>query len=189
MKKQNIIINRRWTFIVGEDISDKEDILIAKYLTEDVYGNTIFSNKDFFNMPVNDDFDGIVLVKNIDENLHPKLQYELPKTFSAILPNARFVVTTNSPICILGTPEKPICLKVVRSNDKVKVERWDTKMDLENMTPNLVLSSPLFDFQHIIPRYHKDGLNLRTEDMYDKMLRNKQEDEEIAKIDLPNKLF
>jgi hypothetical protein len=48
------------------------------------------------------DLRGIVLIDEIDAHLHPKYQYELPNLLSEIFPKVQFIVTTHSPLPILG---------------------------------------------------------------------------------------
>ncbi|HNL07214.1 MAG TPA: hypothetical protein PKH93_06525, partial [Chitinophagales bacterium] len=49
-------------------------------------------------------------------------------------------------------------------------------IDLPNMTPNLILSSPLLGFTDIIPNSNTNLNELRTEDTYQQLLREQEID-------------
>ncbi len=128
---------------------------------------------------------GIVIIDEFDLHLHPKRQWELPYLLSEVFPDIQFIASTHSVIPILGTAKKPVCFEVTRNEkDGIQLKRWDNEIDIENLTPNLIFSSPLFDYQNIIPRYNKDKSKVGTEDAYDKRFRNQNIDEFIEKFDL-----
>ncbi len=137
-----------------------------------------------------DDLKGIVIIDEFDLHLHPKWQWEMPKLLSEVFPSVQFIVSTHSVIPVLGAPEKPVCFNVTRPDKQgIQMERWDDKIDIENLTPNLLFSSPLFDYQNIIPRYNKDKSKVGIEDIYDKKIRNQKIEDVLNKIDLPDNLF
>ena len=101
------------------------------------------------------DLKGIVLIDEIDAHLHPKYQYELPKLLSDVFPKVQFIVTTHSPIPILGLPEnnKPVVLTVERSKEKgITIDRKDDDFDIRKLNPMMLLTSPIFNFHAVLAR-------------------------------------
>jgi predicted ATP-binding protein involved in virulence len=118
---------------------------------------------------------GIVLIDEIDAHLHPKYQYELPNLLSKVFPKVQFIVTTHSPIPILGLPEdnKPVILTVERSPEQgITVDRKDDDFDIRQLTPLTMLTSPIFGFQTLFARGAKVE-NIIASDNF----------EDVAKID------
>ena len=106
-----------------------------------------------------DDIVGVVLIDEIDANLHPKYQYELPKLLCDAFPKVQFIVSTHSPIPLLGLPEKDslgndvhaAIFKVSRTEKEgIKAERLD--VPFRYLLPNSLYSSPIFGFSDIVPR-------------------------------------
>jgi hypothetical protein len=48
---------------------------------------------------------GIVLIDEIEQHLHPKLQREILKRLHDKFPHVQFIVTTHSPLCVSGTAD------------------------------------------------------------------------------------
>lgn len=102
-----------------------------------------------------DDLKGIVLIDEIDAHLHPKYQYELPYLLSKVFPKVQFIVTTHSPIPILGLPKniKPVVLTVERNlEDGITIDRKDDDFDIRKLNPEALLTSPIFNFQTLFAR-------------------------------------
>lgn len=117
-----------------------------------------------------EDISGIVLIDELDAHLHPKYQYELPKLLSDVFPNIQFIVTTHSPIPILGLPEdnKPVILTVERSPEKgITIDRKDDDFDIRQLNPEALLTSPIFNFQTIFARGAKPENIIPTSDFND----------------------
>jgi predicted ATP-binding protein involved in virulence len=92
------------------------------------------------------DFCGIVLIDELDLHLHPKWQRKLPKLLSNVFPNIQFIASTHSVIPFLGAPENSVFLKVNRSQAQgITIARID--IDISNLLPNSLLTSPLFDLE------------------------------------------
>ena len=101
------------------------------------------------------DLKGIVLIDEIDAHLHPKYQYELPKLLSDAFPKVQFIVTTHSPIPILGLPEnnKPVVLTVERNSETgITIDRKDDDFDIRQLNPMMLLTSPIFNFHAVLAR-------------------------------------
>lgn len=125
----------------------------------------------------------IVLIDEFDAHLHPKWQYILPKSLSEIFPNVQFIVSTHSPIPLLGSPKNSTFLKVNRNIEQgIYIENW-SDIEIKNLTPNTVFSSPMFDLESLIASSNEDLEELRTEDTYSKILENKEIEKQISELD------
>lgn len=122
------------------------------------------------------DLEGIVIIDELDLHLHPKWQKALPGLLSKVFPKVQFIASTHSPIPFLGAPAGSIFLKVERNlSDGIYVE--EVKVPMEDLTPNLILSSPIFGFSEIFPITHDANGYIRTEDLYqDMVLTDRVED-------------
>lgn len=119
---------------------------------------------------------GIVLIDEIDLHLHPKLQKQLIGQFSKVFPKIQFIVSTHSPIPLLGAESNSVILKVNRTEAKgIQVEH--VKVDLKNLTPNLVLTSGIFDMEDFISVQNENINDVRTEDSMTEM----EENDKVAK--------
>jgi predicted ATP-binding protein involved in virulence len=108
----------------------------------------------------------IILIDELDAHLHPKWQRRLPQILTTVFPNVQFVVSTHSPIPLLGAPKNSAFLKVTRNSEEgIKIENLDY-VEVRNLTPNTILTSPIFDFEDFIPENDNDFLNLSVEDLY-----------------------
>ncbi len=128
------------------------------------------------------DLSGIVLIDELELHLHPKWQKALPSLLSEIFPQVQFIVSTHSPIPLLGAPENSVFLKVNRTKEEgITLQRLeDAEEDISNWLPNIILSSPLFGLTEIYPTSHKKEERIRTEDSYDEKVES---DERRKRID------
>ncbi|WP_299152267.1 AAA family ATPase [uncultured Christiangramia sp.] len=118
---------------------------------------------------------GIVIIDEIDIHLHPKFQKHLIEQLTQAFPNIQFIVTTHSPIPLLGAPETSMICVVERDNEAgVKIRRLDEVLPIENMMPNNLLSSPIFGLKDLFPNTHSKEKKIRTEDSYEDILKNDQ---------------
>lgn len=125
---------------------------------------------------------GIVLIDELENHLHPKWQYQLPTLLSKVFPNIQFIAATHSVIPILGAPKNSVFLKLDRSKAKgITVERID--IDVANLLPNSILTSPIFDMDTIRPIANEDVGKLRTEDTYDEVIANDAIDKQLRELD------
>ncbi|GAB3791857.1 hypothetical protein GCM10028819_01000 [Spirosoma humi] len=125
---------------------------------------------------------GIVLIDELENHLHPKWQYQLPTLLSKVFPNIQFIAATHSVIPILGAPKNSVFLKLDRSKEKgITVERID--IDVANLLPNSILTSPIFDMDTIRPIANEDIGKLRTEDTYDEVVANNAIDKQLRELD------
>ncbi len=109
------------------------------------------------------ELEGIVLIDELDLHFHPNIQRELPSLLSEVFPKIQFIATTHSPIPILGAPEGSVFLTVRRNREEgITVHR--IHLDVSDLTPNLILTSPIFGFDNIFAETFKERQRIRTED-------------------------
>jgi len=141
------------------------------------------------------DFCGIVLIDELDLHLHPKWQRKLPKLLSNVFPKVQFIASTHSVIPFLGAPENSVFLKVNRSQEQgITIARIN--IDISNLLPNSLLTSPLFDLEgkDIKPENNRRLTDVRTEETYDEVKLNDEiraslKAFEKSKDDFPDDLF
>lgn len=107
-------------------------------------------------------FQGIVLIDEIDLHLHPKAQKELVKNLASIFPGIQFIVSTHSPIPFLGAPKNSVIYKVSHEGNN-SLKRMDDKIMFSELLPNSFLTSPIFGMESII---NENSDSYRTEDSY-----------------------
>lgn len=131
------------------------------------------------------DFEGIVLIDELDLHLHPIWQRQLPALLSRAFPKVQFIASTHSLIPILGAPKGSIFLKVNRTQEEgITVEQL--QIDVSTLLPNSILTSPIFGFQDIFPESFDDAKQrIRTETTYEGLVLNDVLDKEL--LDLARK--
>ena len=130
------------------------------------------------------DIEGIVIIDEFDANLHPKYQYELPNLLSKAFPKVQFIVSTHSPIPLLGLPKdvKTAIFKVNRTvEDGITVNKLDDDIPFRQMLPNSLLSSPIFGFETIFSR-DEAPTNIITEDNWDEIEDVREIQQEILNL-------
>lgn len=131
---------------------------------------------------------GIVIIDEIDLHLHPKLQKQLVGQFSKVFPKIQFIVSTHSPIPLLGTASNTVILKVSRTEaEGVQIE--NIKIDLKNLTPNLVLTSGIFDMEDFVSVQNEDISEVRTEDSFEEMQKNDMVEQYLKDFEKSNRNF
>jgi predicted ATP-binding protein involved in virulence len=126
---------------------------------------------------------GIVLIDEIDIHLHPGWQRKLPHILHEYFPDVQFIVTTHSPIPLLGAPKNSRIFVIKRIHKQgVVAERLDNQLDLGNMLPNTILTSPIFGMQDIIPESNINLEELSTERSYKQVQANRKIREELKAI-------
>jgi len=123
---------------------------------------------------------GIVIIDELDLHLHPKWQRKLPELLSLVFPKVQFIVSIHSPIPLLGAPVNSIFFKVTRNKDDgIQVEHLDIK--IQNLLPNSILTSPIFDMDEITQVNNESLDEVRTEDIYSKIIENDKIQEQLEK--------
>ena len=124
---------------------------------------------------------GIVLIDELENHLHPRWQVEFPKLLSETFPKVQFIASTHSVLPFLGAPKGSIFLKVTRDETEgTKVERLD--IDVANLLPNALLTSPLFDLDSILPEQNENFASVHTDDDYKEILRQKEREEQLRQF-------
>ena len=121
------------------------------------------------------DLQGIVLIDELELHLHPTYQKLLPEVLTTQFPNLQFIVSTHSPIPLLGIPKDAgvVLLHVSRTEETgIIVEQLN--VDFSVLTPNAILSSPIFGFKDLIPESKPDDRMVRSEDTYEAVQDDQQ---------------
>lgn len=123
---------------------------------------------------------GIVIIDEFDLHLHPKWQRRFTELLTQFFPYIQFIVSTHSPIPLLGAPENSVFLKVARQ-EHIVIEEL-SYIEVHNLTPNTILTSPLFDFEELIAESNISLNDLRSENDYKEVVFNKLLDKKLEEI-------
>lgn len=124
------------------------------------------------------DLEGIVIIDEVELHLHPKYQKLFVQKLTKLFPKIQFIASTHSPIPLLGAPPETVILHVTRTEERgIEVEKLD--IDFSVLTPNAILTSPIFGFQELIPESKPDSTMVRSEQTYQEVLFNEQLDKQI----------
>jgi len=127
------------------------------------------------------DLAGIVLIDELEAHLHPKWQKEFPKILCEIFPKVQFIVTTHSAVCLLGMPENTVFFKVKHSETEgTQLERL--QLDIKNLLPNQILTSPIFELASIKSVANTDLKEVRLEDDYQEIIKRDEVRQNIAQL-------
>jgi predicted ATP-binding protein involved in virulence len=96
------------------------------------------------------ELEGIVIIDEIDIHLHAKWQREFVIRLSRMFPKIQFIASTHSPIPLLGAPPETIILNVEKETKKEGIVVKRLQIDVAELTPNTILTSPIFNFDWII---------------------------------------
>jgi predicted ATPase len=131
---------------------------------------------------------GIVIIDELDLHWHPKLQKQIPQLFSMVFPKIQFIVSTHSPIPLLGAPHNSVILKVTRTKEEgIQVER--VPVELKYLTPNLILTSGIFDMDDVLSVENDDITKTRTEDSFEEMKHNDEVEQYLAEFEASTRQF
>jgi len=134
------------------------DIIIRLFIMPDKYENI-------------SDISGIVIIDEFENHLHPKWQKDFVKKLTNLFPNIQFIVSTHSPIPLLGAPNNSLIIKVDRNKDEgITAKILD--VDFSVLLPNSILSSPIFNFTNLIAQSHTNDKFVETYDDYSKIKVN-----------------
>jgi predicted ATP-binding protein involved in virulence len=115
------------------------------------------------------DFEGIVIIDELDLHLHPKWLWRLPGILSNVFPKIQFIASTHSEISLLGAPKESVFLKVTRTQKQgIQVQRLS--IDIKNLLSHHLLTSPIFDMEEESIQAGNDKLSdVRTEGSFKKI--------------------
>ncbi len=125
------------------------------------------------------DIEGIVLIDEFDNHLHPKWQRMLVEKLTKLFPKVQFIVSTHSPIPFLGAPKNSVFIKVDRNKkDGITAEIID--IDISTLSPNSILTSPVFGFDALTPNMHEGNKITFAGDDYNKKIDNERIEKEFG---------
>lgn len=127
------------------------------------------------------DLAGIVLIDEIEAHLHPKWQKEFPRILATTFPKVQFIVTTHSAITFLGLPTNSLLFHVKRDEKKgTQIEQMD--LDIKNLLPNQILTSPLFDLENLRHIENEGIETLHVEETFDEIIKRKESKELLKNL-------
>jgi len=88
------------------------------------------------------EYQGIVLIDEVELHLHPKWKYRFVKSLRDTFPLIQFIFTTHSPTVILGASKEAVFYKIYKENGEVCIS---DQIKNKGYTNNTLISSPLFD--------------------------------------------
>lgn len=123
---------------------------------------------------------GVVFIDEIDIHLHPNFQKHFVQQLTEAFPKVQFIVSTHSPIPLLGAPKNSVICVVKRNVEKgTYLERVDDKIYLEELLPNSILTSPIFGMSDITNNELDKNEQIRTEDSFREIKINDLLEKEI----------
>jgi len=140
------------------------------------------------------EIEGIVIIDEFDNHLHPKWQRMLVEKLTNLFPKVQFIVSTHSPIPLLGAPpERTVILNVNRTKVKgITVRRLEKlEKELKYLLPNQLLTSDIFGLEEIENVYLDDNEldKVPIEDKYDDIEKNKALMEDLERRANNKELF
>ena len=107
---------------------------------------------------------GVVLIDEIGLHLHPKWQLSIVQKLRRLFPNIQFIMTTHSPIILLGAGEDALFYRVFREKGHTYVSESYRRKDMDGMMLNTLVTSSLFDMESAAMK--GSGANVDTSDTY-----------------------
>jgi len=137
---------------------------------------------------------GIVIIDEIDIHLHAKWQRLLVEKLTEIFPNVQFIVSTHSPIPLLGAPpERTVILNINRTKEDGITARRLEKLEKEfkYLLPNQLLTSSIFGLDEIEhSNLTKEELDeIPVEDKYEEIEENRKMMDELKELSINKELF
>jgi hypothetical protein len=71
---------------------------------------------------------------------------------------------------LLGAPKESLFISISR-NVKNGIHAEVLDLNISNLLPNSILSSPIFDFENLIPQNHDQSKKVRTENSYEEIIK------------------
>lgn len=107
---------------------------------------------------------GVVLIDEICLHLHPKLQLNIVQKLRRLFPNIQFIMTTHSPVILLGAGKDALFYRVFREKGHTYVSEQYKRKDMDDMMLNTLVTSSLFDLESAA--MNGSGTNVDTSDTY-----------------------
>lgn len=128
------------------------------------------------------ELNGIVIIDEIEQHLHPKWQKQIIKLLSQQFPKVQFITSTHSSLCVIGTTdlEDSECCIAFLSQDEDSVSTTFTTPPRNKRADQVLTSSYLFDLDTASDNAVKEAIQ-KYYRLY-KRDRNKIEEEELQKL-------
>lgn len=95
-------------------------------------------NENVFELP------GVVMIDEICQHLHPRWQRTIVKKLRKLFPNFQFVMTTHSPVIVLGASDDAIFYRVIREQGNTSVSEPYYRSTMNDWMLNTLITSSLF---------------------------------------------
>ena len=137
-----------------EQLSEGYKIVIA--MVADLAARMAEANPDMEN-PLNTS--GIVLIDEVDLHLHPRWQREILIQLTGVFPNLQFIVSTHSPVIVVGAAEIAQVVNLNTINDDENLHQNDIQVS----NVGQVLLSDLFGLKYLYSPEWDSKINERDE--------------------------
>ena len=88
---------------------------------------------------------GVVLIDEIDQHLHPRWQLKIVQKLRKLFPNIQFIMTTHSPVIVLGSSDDAVFFRVERQEGSTTVSEPYYRSSMDKMMLNTLITSSLFN--------------------------------------------
>ena len=105
---------------------------------------------------------GVVLIDEIDQHLHPRWQLTIVQKLRYLFPNIQFIMTTHSPVIVLGSSNDAVFFRVERQEGSTTVSEPYYRSSMDKMMLNTLITSSLFNLNTAAMR--SDTLDSDTSD-------------------------
>lgn len=95
-------------------------------------------NENVFEQP------GVVMIDEICQHLHPRWQRTIVKKLRKLFPNIQFIMTTHSPVIVLGASNDAIFYRVIREQGNTSVSEPYYRSSMNDWMLNTLITSSLF---------------------------------------------
>lgn len=95
-------------------------------------------NENVFEQP------GVVMIDEICQHLHPRWQRTIVKKLRKLFPKMQFIMTTHSPVIVLGASEDAIFYRVIREKGNTSLSEPYYRSAMNEWMLNTLITSSLF---------------------------------------------
>lgn len=113
-------------------------------------------------------YQAVVLVDEVSLHLHPTWEFKLVSKLRTWFPKIQFLLTTHSPITVMGASRDAIFYKVYREGGLTRIsEPYHADGHLSELMANAIITSPLFGREHARMRaFNPDSQRVDTSASY-----------------------
>ncbi len=118
-----------------------------------------------------EDLEGIVLIDEVGLLLHPKWEYHIMRKLRRQFPKVQFIVTTHSPVLLMGASEDAIIYRIGKDADsgKTTIIGSIAQEEIRQMMVNQIITSPLFGLETMAARGFKNENASDDDFIYEKI--------------------